>query len=135
METKSHYMSRRGNILNVFSGLAGWILLNYVTIKRLLLCVFLLQFQTKELLQSSQMLLVVEIMLQQLHVLHTNAHNPIKHPSLKLKTCYKSLHNIDLFSIAFSAACSVAKQRVATLLTWRISNTTTEENRVCDTHR
>lgn len=32
-----------------FSGLAGWILLNYVTIKRLLLCVFLLQFQTKEL--------------------------------------------------------------------------------------
>jgi len=63
-------MSRRGNIPNVFSGLAGWILLNYVTIKRLLLCVFLLQFQTKELLQSSQMLLVVEIMLQQQHVLH-----------------------------------------------------------------
>lgn len=49
---------------------------------------------------------------------YTKAHNPIKHPSLKLKTCYKSLHNIDLFSIAFSAACSVAKQRVATLLTW-----------------
>ena len=43
---------------------------------------------------------------------------PIKHPSLKLKKkCYKSLHNIVLFSIAFSAACSVAKQRVATLLT------------------
>lgn len=49
---------------------------------------------------------------------YTKAHNPIKHPSLKLKTCYKSLHNIALFSIAFSAACSVAKQRVATLLTW-----------------
>lgn len=117
MATKSHYMSRRGNISNVFSGLAGWILLNYVTIKRLCCVYSCSNFKGKNYSSLHKCFLWWRSCCSN-NMSYTKAHNPIKHPSLKLKTCYKSLHNIDLFSIAFSAACSVAKQRVATLLTW-----------------